>query len=92
MTEQTHAIPIVFTNVSDPIGEKGVQSFPNPGGNITGFTNVEPSIGSRLELLKTIAPEVRRAGMIYNPQSTPGNGSYFYDPFATAASFSPSSL
>ena len=87
VAEQTRAIPIVFTNVSDPIGEKFVQSFSNPGGNITGFTNIEPSMGSKyLELLKTIAPDVRRAGMIYNPQSTPGNGSFFYGPFATAAS------
>jgi putative ABC transport system substrate-binding protein len=87
VVQQTRAIPVVFTNVSDPIGENFVQSFSNPGGNITGFTNIEPSMGSKyVELLKTLAPDVRRAGMIYNPKSTPGNGSYFYDPFATAAS------
>ena len=70
-----------------PDRRKICTGFSNPGGNITGFTNIEPSMGSKyLELLKTIAPDVRRAGMIYNPQSTPGNGSFFYGPFATAAS------
>lgn len=87
VAQQTRTIPIVFTNVSDPIGERFVQGFSNPGANITGFTNIEPSMGSKyLELLKTIAPDVSRVGMIFNPKSTPGNGSYFYDPFATAAS------
>jgi putative ABC transport system substrate-binding protein len=82
---QAKDIPIVFTNVSDPVGERFVQSFARPGGNATGFANVEPTIGGKyLELLKEIAPTVSRAVMVYNPTSTPGSGSFFYGPFEAA--------
>ena len=84
---QSREIPIVFTNVSDPIGERFIESFSRPGGNITGFTNVEPSIGGKyLDLLKEIAPKVSRAAIIYDPKSTPGGGLFFTGPFETAAS------
>ena len=87
MVQQSRTIPIVFTNVSDPIGEQFIQSFAHPGGNVTGFTNVEPSMGGKyLQLLKEIAPNVTRAAMIFNPKSAPGGGSYFYGPFKAAAS------
>jgi putative ABC transport system substrate-binding protein len=82
---QTKDIPIVFTNVSDPVGERFVEGFARPGGNVTGFTNVEPTIGGKyLELLKEIAPTISRAVMIYNPASTPGRGAFFYGPFEAA--------
>ncbi len=82
---QSTTIPIVFVNVSDPIGEHFVKSFAHPGGNLTGFTNIEPSIGGKyLELLKQIVPDVTRAAMIFNPGSTPGGGSYFSDAFDAA--------
>ena len=61
-------MPIVFTAVSDPIGTGFVESFARPGGIITGFTNFEASMGSKwLELLRDIAPSVKRAAMLYNP-------------------------
>ena len=51
----TRTIPIVFTNVSDPLGEKFVQSFAKPGGNMTGFTNIEATMGAKyLQLLKDV--------------------------------------
>jgi putative ABC transport system substrate-binding protein len=79
-------IPIVFVNVSDPLGEHFVESFADPGRNLTGFTNIEPSIGGKyVELLKRIAPNVTRATMIFNPNSTPGGGSYFSGSFDAAA-------
>jgi putative ABC transport system substrate-binding protein len=79
-------IPIVFLNVSDPLGEHFVESFARPGRSLTGFTNIEPSIGGKyLELLKKIAPTVTRAAMIFNPASTPGGGSYFSGSFDAAA-------
>ncbi len=82
----TIKIPIVFVNVSDPLGEHFVESFAHPGRNLTGFTNIEPSIGGKyLELLKEIAPTVTRAAMIFNPSSTPGGGSYFSGSFDAAA-------
>jgi len=82
----TKTIPIVFTNVSDPLGEKFVQSFAKPGGNITGFTNIESTMGAKyLQLLKDVAPNVTRAAMLFNPKSAPGGGSFFTDAFEVAA-------
>jgi putative ABC transport system substrate-binding protein len=84
--QETKTIPIVFTNVSDPLGEKFVQSFAKPGGNLTGFTNIEATMGAKyLQLLKDVAPGVTRAAMLYNPNSAPGGGSYFTDAFEAAA-------
>src|SRR5262249_7410177 len=78
-------IPVVFTNVSDPLGEKFIRSFAQPGGDMTGFTNIEPTMGAKyLQLLKEIAPNVTRASLLFNPKSTPGNGKYFSDPFEAA--------
>ena len=59
LLQQTRTIPIVFPVVSDPIGTGCAQSFSRPGGNVTGFTNIEPTMASKwLELLKEIAPRV----------------------------------
>jgi putative ABC transport system substrate-binding protein len=70
MLRQTHVIPIVFARVTDPIGQGFVTSLARPGGNITGFMDVEPSMGGKwVELLKEIAPNVTRVTLIYNPQS-----------------------
>src|SRR5437870_2705857 len=67
---ETRTIPIVFTTVSDPIGSGFVASLARPGGNITGFTNFESSMGGKwLGLLKEIAPRVTRTGMIFNPET-----------------------
>jgi putative ABC transport system substrate-binding protein len=66
------AIPVVFTVVSEPIEQGFVQSLARPGGNITGFANLEPSLGGKwIELLKEIAPKVTRAAIIFNPQTAP---------------------
>ncbi len=66
------AIPVVFTVVSEPIEQGFVQSLARPGGNITGFANLEPGLGGKwIELLKEIAPNVTRAAIIFNPQTAP---------------------
>ena len=63
MQRETSTIPVVFVTVSDPVGSGFVASLPRPGGNITGFINVEGSIGGKwLELLKEVAPRTKRAG------------------------------
>jgi putative tryptophan/tyrosine transport system substrate-binding protein len=62
----TKEIPIVFTAVTDPVGAKLVASLEQPGGNITGMTDLSP-IGAHLDLVKEITPEVERLGVIYNP-------------------------
>ena len=68
LARETHTIPIVFVAVSDPIGSGLVASLAHPGGNITGFTNSEYSIGGKsLQTIKEIAPNVERAGVLFNP-------------------------
>jgi len=78
LLRQTRTIPIVFTVVSDPVGERFVESLARPGANATGFTNVEFSLtGKWLELLKEVAPRVKRVAFIFNPKLAPGGGSYY---------------
>jgi putative ABC transport system substrate-binding protein len=62
--------PLVFVNISDPIGSGLVSSLAYPGGNITGFTNYELSMGGKwLEILKDIAPGITRVAAIFNPDN-----------------------
>jgi putative ABC transport system substrate-binding protein len=88
LLQATRTIPIVFASVSDPVGSGFVTSFPRPGGNVTGFTNIEPTIaGKSLELLKEIAPSVKRIAFLFNPVTAP-YAEVFLNPFrAAAASF-----
>jgi len=61
-------VPIVFTGVSEPIAQGFVASLTRPGGNLTGFTNLEPSVSAKwLELLKEIAPGVTRVTVMFKP-------------------------
>jgi putative tryptophan/tyrosine transport system substrate-binding protein len=86
LLRETRAIPIVFVGVSDPIGSHFVASIARPGGSITGFTNFAPSmIGKWLEMLKQIAPNIERAAVIFNPDTAPGGGSFFLEPFEEVA-------
>ena len=62
LLQETRTIPIIFANASDPVGSGFIASLARPGGNVTGFTNLEGSMaGKWLELLKEIAPRVNRA-------------------------------
>jgi putative ABC transport system substrate-binding protein len=82
---ETRSIPVVFTTVSDPVGSGFVASLARPGGNFTGFVNVEASIaGKWLGLLKEVAPGLKRAGMMYNP-ATATYFEYYLKPFESAA-------
>jgi ABC-type uncharacterized transport system substrate-binding protein len=66
--QSTRTIPVVFVAVTDPVGAGYVQSLARPGGNITGFSTFEPEIGGKwLELLKEIAPGLRRVAGILDP-------------------------
>jgi putative ABC transport system substrate-binding protein len=77
LKQQTSTIPIVFTQVSDPIGSHFVDGLAHPGGKITGFTNLEASIGAKLmELLKEVAPQTSRVALMFNPATSPASGSY----------------
>ena len=74
LKQATRTIPIVFCMVSDPVDL--VASLARPGGNITGFTFIDfPLIGKWVQMLKEIAPGVRRMMLLFNPQTAP-----FYPP------------
>ena len=78
LQKETRTIPIVFAVVSDPVGDGIVASLARPGGNVTGFTNVDASLGSRwLQLLKEIAPRIRRVAFMFDPKMAPGGGAYY---------------
>jgi putative tryptophan/tyrosine transport system substrate-binding protein len=70
LKQATDTIPIVFNVVNDPVGQGFVATLSHPGGNITGFTFMDfPLIGKWLEMLKEIAPDVRRITLMFNPDS-----------------------
>jgi putative ABC transport system substrate-binding protein len=88
LLRRTRTIPIVFTNITDPVGSGFVASFPRPGGNVTGFVNMEPTMaGKWLELLKEVAPHVNRAAILFNPVTAP-YADYYLTPFKAAAASS----
>jgi len=72
LARETQTIPIVFALVVDPITSRFVASLSHPGGNLTGFTVFEASIASKsLELLREIAPGIKRVAMMFNPDTAP---------------------
>jgi putative ABC transport system substrate-binding protein len=85
MQQQTSTIPIIFAMVGDPVGSGFVASLSRPGGNLTGFTPIENSLGGKwVELLKEIAPRVARVAMVFDPAMAPF-ASYYLSPFKAAA-------
>jgi putative ABC transport system substrate-binding protein len=86
LQRETQTIPIVFLGVADPVGDGFVAGLPHPSGNITGFINLEGAMaGKWLEALTEIAPGVKRAAIMFNPDTAPGGGSYFLPSFEAAA-------
>jgi putative ABC transport system substrate-binding protein len=85
LQSETKTVPIVFAMVSDPLGSGFVATFARPGGNITGFVNIEASLsGKWLELMHEIAPSVSRVALLFNPQTEP-YARYYLDTFHTGA-------
>ena len=69
---ETRTIPIVFAAITDPVASGLVARLDHPGGNITGFADFEPTLGGKwLELLSEIAPGLKRAAMMFNPDTAP---------------------
>jgi putative ABC transport system substrate-binding protein len=65
-------IPIVFTIVTDPVGQRMVGSFAHPGGTVTGFTDFEPAMGGKwMELLSQVKPKPSRVAVLFNPETAP---------------------
>ena len=86
LARETRTISIVFTGVSDPIGSGFAANLAHPGGNITGFTVNDPSLGGKwVELLKEIAPRTLRVALLFNPATTVPI-QYFMPSIQTAAS------
>ena len=72
LARETSTIPVVFTTVIDPIGNGFAASLAHPGGNITGFTVLDSSLGGKwVELLKEIAPRMERVALLFNPATAP---------------------
>jgi ABC-type uncharacterized transport system substrate-binding protein len=85
LSTAANACPIVFANVSDPVGSGFVASLSRPGGNTTGFINLEDSMaGKWLGLLKEIAPQASEVAFVFNPTTAP-YAEYYLNPFKTAA-------
>jgi putative ABC transport system substrate-binding protein len=83
---ETRTIPIVFVSASDPIGEKFAASYRRPGGNVTGFTNIEASMSAKwLQLLKTLVPSISNVAVLYNPGVAVLGGNFFLPGIQTAA-------
>ena len=86
LARETRTIPIVFCGASAPVADGFVASFARPGGNITGFTQYEPSmVGKWLGALKEIAPALARVAITVNPETAPQRGTFFLREFETAA-------
>jgi putative ABC transport system substrate-binding protein len=72
LQRETRTIPIVFAVVADPVAQRIVPRLDRPSGNITGFGNFEASLGGKwLELLSEIAPGLKRAAIMFNPDTAP---------------------
>jgi putative ABC transport system substrate-binding protein len=77
MLEATRTVPIVFANVADPIGAGFVRNMAHPGGNVTGFVQLEYSLSGKWpELLKQIAPDLTRIAILRDPTITSGIGQF----------------
>jgi putative tryptophan/tyrosine transport system substrate-binding protein len=86
LQRETRTIPIVFVTVTDPVGDGFVAGLPHPGGNITGFLTSESAITAKMfELLTEIAPGLKRVAMLFNPDTAPGGGTYYFRDFEAAA-------
>ncbi len=87
LLRETRTIPVVFIAVTDPVGSGFVSSLSRPGGNVTGFIDLEPSLGSKwVELLKQMAPNLTHLSCIFNPATAAGGGSYYMNSVEAAAS------
>jgi putative ABC transport system substrate-binding protein len=84
--QATQTIPVVFVVVADPVGSGFVASIARPGGNITGFTVVQPTItGKYLSILRELNPQLTRVALMYNAGSVPGGGAFYMPSFTESA-------
>jgi putative ABC transport system substrate-binding protein len=85
VVQATKTIPIVFANVADPVSLGFVASYARPGGNVTGFSAFDPSIGGKwVEILRDLDPAIQRITILFNPDTAPGGGKFFLPSFRAA--------
>jgi putative ABC transport system substrate-binding protein len=85
LLKHTSEIPVIFANVTDPVGSGFVASLARPGRNSTGFINMEASMsGKWLGLLRDISPGIRRVAFLFSPETAP-YFAYYIEPFKAAA-------
>jgi putative ABC transport system substrate-binding protein len=85
VVQLTKTIPIVFANVADPVALGFVASYTRPGGNVTGFSAFEPSMGGKwVQILHDIDPRIRRIAILFNPETAPAGGKFFLPAFKAA--------
>jgi putative ABC transport system substrate-binding protein len=88
LQQATRTIPIVFVNVFAPVGPRFVSNLARPGGNITGFSSIEPEMGGKwLGLLKEVAPLLARVAVIFNPETGPFSPLFLHAVEKAAPSF-----
>jgi putative ABC transport system substrate-binding protein len=84
----TRTLPIIFAEVTDPVGQGFVESLSRPGGNLTGFALFEFSMGGKwLEVLKSLAPSTKQVGVLFNPPTAPYGELYLRSVEAAAPQF-----
>jgi putative ABC transport system substrate-binding protein len=78
LKQATTTVPIVFASVTEPVAQGIVESLAHPGGNLTGFSFLEPTIGAKwLDLLMQIAPHLKHVAFMFNPTSSPYSQLFF---------------
>jgi putative tryptophan/tyrosine transport system substrate-binding protein len=78
LKQATSTVPIVFAIVTEPVAQGIVESLAHPGGNLTGFTYLEPTVAAKwLELLMQIAPHLKHVALMFNPTSSPYSKLFF---------------
>jgi putative tryptophan/tyrosine transport system substrate-binding protein len=78
LKQATSTVPVVFAIVTEPVAQGIVESLAHPGGNLTGFTYLEPAVGAKwLELLMQIAPQLKHVALMFNPASSPYSQLFF---------------
>ena len=86
LIQVTQTIPIVFVVVGDPVGSGFVASNAEPGGNITGFVTLQPTItGKHLSILEGLKSQLTRVALMYNPESVPKGGTFYMSRFMESA-------
>src|SRR5215831_18370253 len=86
LRKETNTIPLVFVQISDPIGTGFITNMSHPGGNITGFTNFESSmVGKWVEMLKEMAPGISRVAFLFNPDTAPYVRRYYQSSLEASA-------